>query len=91
MKSFPVLFVLLLSMFVDDALAAKNGRLSFVDEDVLLLATKNNNKGKADHGSKSTHVNFSSPQSPRVYKSAKQFQELILSSWHADSLKACYF
>jgi hypothetical protein len=75
MKAYPILLLLLLSLFVDDALAAKKGVL-FVDD--ALLATK---KGNADHhANKSTPVNFSTQQSPRVYKSAQQFRDAVSCS-----------
>jgi hypothetical protein len=73
MKSFPILCLLLLSLFVNDALANKS-HLLFVDEDLLSAPKK---KGKADQANKSTHIPFSTSQSPRVYKSAKQFREIV--------------
>jgi hypothetical protein len=74
MKSFPILCLLLLSLFVNDALAAIKSHISFVDEDLLSAPKK---KGKADQANKSTHIPFSTSQSPRVYKSAKQFREIV--------------
>jgi hypothetical protein len=80
MKSYPILLLLLLSLFVDDALAEKKG--SLIVDDASSLATK---KGNADHhANKSTPVNFSTQQSPRVYKSAEQFRAAV--SWSVREL-----
>ena len=84
MKSSTIL-VLLLSFLVHDALAAATGEQHkmglFVDD--ALAATKTG--GKVDN-------NRFSLQSPRVYKSGKQFGDEVADadSWHVDSLKACF-
>jgi hypothetical protein len=77
MKSYPITFLLLCFSVQDALAAAKKGeqKCSFVLDHDALLATKR--RGKA------------LTESPRVYKSSKQFDETV--SRHMDSLKACYF
>jgi hypothetical protein len=84
MQSYTIL-ILLLSFFVHDALAAakwEQQRGLFVDDTWATKTGKANNANK-----KSTPTKFLA-MSPRVYKSSKQFEEIV--SWHPDSLKACY-
>jgi hypothetical protein len=82
MKSYPILLVLLLSLFLHDASAAAAAKWEqqkslFVDRGAL-LATKRRGLRKA------------STESPRVYKSSKQFYDVV--SWPIDSLKeACNY
>jgi hypothetical protein len=99
MKSYHIL-VLLLSLFVLDADAspgAQEGGVCVVDHGAFnascLATTK---KGMADNAKQEEHQHARPrkfAQSPRVYKSAKEFgEEAVVSSpsWHRDSLKACF-
>ena len=90
MKSYTIL-VLLLSLFVHDALAAATDQQQkkglFVDD---ALATKTGGKAnKTDENNAPVNLSL---QSPRVYKSGKQFGDEIgdVDSWHVDSMKACF-
>jgi hypothetical protein len=100
MKSYHIL-VLLLSLFVLDADASpgtQEGGVCMVDGafNVSCLATTKKGGMLADNAKQEEHQHARPrkfAQSPRVYKSAKEFGEEAVvssSSWHRDSLKACF-
>jgi hypothetical protein len=77
MKSYPTLVVVLLSLFYVKYTMAEKSRII------------SNNRKQQDCPARRPPI-FASAQSPRVYQSAKQFDDIISWPHHIDSLKACY-